>query len=146
MFAQVKQRVGELKIEHRVVMHGFVRDPSFLLAQCAIFVLPSRFEGTPNALLEAMAYGTSCIVSDASPGPLDLIEHEISGLVVKVGCAQSLALAFTRLARDGALRLRLGLAAVARVEEFRLERVAPVWERMFDAPADQTSGQQHGLG
>ena len=49
-----------------------------------IFVQASRYEGTPNALLEAMSYGVPVIVSDATPGSLEYIKNEENGLVVPV--------------------------------------------------------------
>ena len=101
-------------------------------------MLPSRFEGTPNALLEAMGHRMACIVSDASPGPLRLIEHGVSGLVVETGSVEGLAGALGELSRDEQLQRKLGDAAVERVREFRLDRVAPIWDRILfpDEPAD----------
>ncbi len=131
MREQLQGRVMELGLDAHVTFHGLVSDPTPLLKSSEIFVLPSRFEGTPNALLEAMALRTSCIVSDASPGPLKLIDEGISGLVVKTGCADSLAAAMDRLARSEDLRRKFGKAGVERVQEFRLERVAKVWEQVL---------------
>ena len=61
---------------------GFRSDPQTFLLQAGVFVLPSRFEGMPNALLEAMAAGLAVVVTDASPGPLEVVEDGVSGLVV----------------------------------------------------------------
>ena len=77
----------------------------------AIFVLPSRFEGMPNALLEAMAAGLPVVVSDASPGPLEVVRHEDNGLVVEVENVQALAAAMRVLAEDAQCRHRLGESA-----------------------------------
>ena len=79
--------------------------------------MTSRFEGTPNALLEAMACGLPAVVSDASPGPCELIGdgEEARGLIVPVEDAGATADAIIRLARDETLRRRFGLAARERV-------------------------------
>ena len=127
----LKARVRELDLAGSVTFHGVVADPSPLLSRCRVFVLPSLFEGTPNALLEAMAHRMACIVSDASPGPLRLIEDGVNGLVVETGSAAALAAAMARLARDEPLRRKLGEAAFERVREFGLDRVGPVWDRML---------------
>lgn len=91
MAEELRIRVRALGLTDGVTFHGVVTDPTPLLTRCRIFVLPSRFEGTPNALLEAMGQRMACIVSDASPGPLRLIEHGVSGLVVETGSVEALA-------------------------------------------------------
>lgn len=118
----------KLTLNRRVEWHGYVKDPGPHYARAGIFVLASRFEGTPNALLEAMAWGLPVIVTDASPGPLELVEHERTGLVVAVGDVSALTEAILRLARDRELRDRLGRAARARVREYSVESVRAVWD------------------
>lgn len=91
-------------------------------------MLPSRLEGTPNALLEAMSCGLPVIVSNGAPGLLELVEDGVTGLVVPVNDAAALAAALRRLASDGELRSRLGEAARARVSEHALPRAMAAWE------------------
>lgn len=126
MTDQLQARVRDLGLSRDVTFHGVVTDPSPLLATSRIFVLPSRFEGTPNALLEAMAHRMACIVSDASPGPLRLIENGTSGLVVETESAKSLADGMTRLSREERLQREMGSASLERVREFGIDRVGPI--------------------
>lgn len=126
---QLHAQVRDLGLLQNVTFHGVV-DPAPLFETCRIFVLPSRFEGTPNALLEAMAHRMPCIASDASPGPLQLIQDESTGLVVKTGSAEHLADAMTTLARNDRLGRALGAAARERVRDLSLDRVGPVWDRV----------------
>jgi len=128
---ELVDQARDLGIADRVVFHGLVKDPIPLLTQSRIFALPSRFEGTPNALLEAMASGLACVVSDASPGPLRLIEHGTNGLVVKVDDPEDLATALASLAREPLLVEQFGKAACDGIEEFRIDRVAADWERLL---------------
>ena len=128
---ELADQARDLGIADRVVFHGLVKDPIPLLIQSRIFALPSRFEGTPNALLEAMASGLACVVSDASPGPLRLIEHGKNGLVVKVDDPEDLATALGRLAQDPRLVEKFGEAACEGIEEFQIDRVAAEWERLL---------------
>lgn len=131
MDRELMERVCGLGIDNRVVFHGRVKDPTDLLLSSQIFVLPSRFEGTPNSLLEAMASRLACIVTDASPGPLRLVEHGVSGLVVKTEDVDDLAAALDRLARDDALRCRLAVTALERTSIHHLENVTRDWERLL---------------
>ena len=99
-------------------------------------MLPSRVEGTPNALLEAMSCGLPVVVSDGAPGPLELVEDGVTGLVVPVNDAAALAAAMRRLASDGELCCRLGAAARARVSEYDLPRALVAWESVLGLRAD----------
>src|SRR3990170_3056728 len=104
-----------LQIESTVDWHGHVADPLPLLRGAKFFVQTSLFEGTPNALLEAMACGLPAIVSDASPGPCELVgTDECAGLVVPVGDVAATAEAIVRLAGDEALRRRFWQVAFER--------------------------------
>lgn len=83
--------VDKLDLNNEVWLAGSREDVDQYYMQASIFILPSRLEGMPNALLEAMSFGLVCIVTDASPGPLTLIEDKVNGLVVNAGNAESLA-------------------------------------------------------
>lgn len=124
----LKQQAASLGVASRVDWHGVVRDPRPFYRAARVFALPSRVEGTPNALLEAMSCGLPVVVSDGPPGPQELVTHGETGLVVPVDDARSLAEALRTLASDAALRRRLGAAARERVREYDLPRALAAWE------------------
>jgi len=124
----LRTRAASLGMEGRVEWHGLVHDPYVLYRSATIFALPSRVEGTPNVLLEAMSCGLPVVVSDGAPGLLELVEDEVTGLVVPVNDPVALASALRRLARDGELRRRLGEAARERISEHDLPRALAAWE------------------
>ena len=124
----LREQAKTLGIGERVDWYGLVRDPFVFYRAASIFVLPSRSEGMPNALMEAMSCGLPVIVSNASPGPLDLIEDGETGLVVPVEDPAALAKAIELLANNVALRRRLGDAARQRVSEYDLSKVTAIWE------------------
>jgi glycosyltransferase involved in cell wall biosynthesis len=127
----LKALAARLGIAEKIDWLGRVENMPPVYHSAAIFALPSRFEGVPNALLEAMSHGCACIVSDASEGPLELVEKDASGLVVRVDDAEALAQAMRRLADDPALRLRLASAAVARISANDSSHVADDWLAML---------------
>lgn len=124
----LRAQARALGIAGRVDWHGVVRDPYLFYRAAHVFALPSRVEGTPNALLEAMSCGLAVVVSDGAPGPLELVEDGVTGLVVPVNDPVRLAAALRRLGNDGALRMRLGAAARERVTEYDLPQALATWE------------------
>ncbi len=125
-----KQAAAE-GVTQRVSFKGFCRDPETYLSAASVFVLPSRFEGMPNALLEAMAAGLAVIVTNASPGPLEVVEHRRSGIVVPSDDHQALAEAMSDLATDAELRTRLGFAARERLASLQWSQVEPRWRSVL---------------
>ena len=129
---ELKARARTLGIEDSVDWLGHVADPFPLLRGADFFVLTSRFEGTPNALLEAMACGLPAVVSDASPGPCELVgSDEDAGLIVPVEDWAATAQAIVRLGRDENLRSRLGQAARERVRAHDAARALEVWLQLL---------------
>ncbi|NOZ83155.1 MAG: glycosyltransferase family 4 protein [Euryarchaeota archaeon] len=94
----------ELGVSERVRFLGWVSGAEVLLSACDVFVLPSYSEGLPMALVEAMAAGRACVVTDIG---LPVV-HGVTGLVVRAGDAGALAEALDALAEDEGLRRRLG--------------------------------------
>jgi glycosyltransferase involved in cell wall biosynthesis len=117
----------QLGVADRVTFYGHVKNPVALLQSGRVFVLPSRFEGMPNALLEAMACGLAPIVTDASPGPLECVQPDQTGLVVESENVSAIAAAMIRLARDDDLTDRLARQAAAYIKAHDWEVVEQQW-------------------
>lgn len=129
--SQLEERASTLGLATKVQFLGHVEDVSKYLQRVDIFVLPSLSEGLSNAILEAMAHGLPCIVTDI-PGNVDLIRHEETGLLVKPNDASDLAHALNRLARDPVLRERLGRAGRTTVEEhFNMDTVSRRYAELY---------------
>jgi glycosyltransferase involved in cell wall biosynthesis len=92
------------------------------LAEAGIVLMPSRSEGLPIVLLEAMAHGRAVIATRVGGIP-DLISDGVDGLLVDPGDGRGLTGATARLAGDPALVRRLGAAAAERVAELSEPRV-----------------------
>jgi glycosyltransferase involved in cell wall biosynthesis len=90
---------------------GERNDVADLLAASDVFVLASHEEGSPNAVIEAMAAGVATIVTDVGGSPEAVAD---TGIVVPPRDPAALADALLRLGTDAALRARLGAAGAAR--------------------------------
>lgn len=109
----IQKQVGRLPHVHFL---GFHPNAAAFAGACDIAVMPSiEREGLPKAVLEAMAQGIPAVVS-AVGGMPELVEHDVSGLVVPPCDAAALRSALLALAHDPALRRRMGTAARARIE------------------------------
>ena len=128
----LERQVLQAGLQEKVHFLGYRPDPQTFLLQAGVFVLPSRFEGMPNALLEAMAAGLAVVVTDASPGPLEVVEAGVSGLVVPSDEPAALADALDRLAAQPQLRERLGAAAREALRQSDWPVVGPIWESLVD--------------
>jgi glycosyltransferase involved in cell wall biosynthesis len=103
-------------LEREVVFAGFRNDVGNVLPVLDAFVLPSLTEGTPMALLEAMAAGLP-VVASAVGGVPDVVEPNVNGLLVSPGSAEAIAQAVLRLHRDPLLRRMLSAEAAQTVRE-----------------------------
>jgi len=121
-------------ISDQVVFAGFQAEPLRYMQQASIFALPSRFEGMPNALLEAMASGLPSVVSDASPGPLEMVSDGRQGLVVPSEDANALSEALERLIADEPLRRQLGAAAQETLRSLDWDVVESHWRSLLALP------------
>jgi glycosyltransferase involved in cell wall biosynthesis len=87
------------------------------LADHDVFVLPTRTEGLPVALLEAMGAGVVPVVSNIDSGVPDVVTANVTGLLPEVGDVNGFADAIARLAADRPLLERLSGAGRRMVEE-----------------------------
>ncbi len=93
------------------------------LQGCDIFCLPSFAEGLPVVLMEAMAVGRPVVTTFISGIP-ELVENNVTGLVLPAGRADLLADALLRLVNDGELRAQLVKAGRSRVET--MHNIGPI--------------------
>lgn len=121
--ALLEALAAKLGIGDRVRFLGHRTDIPQLLAACDVFALPSLYEGSSLAVLEAMA-ARRAVVSSAIAGTDELIEDGREGLLVPPGDSEALAGALGRLLGDPKLRDTLAAHAHERVErEFSRERM-----------------------
>jgi GalNAc-alpha-(1->4)-GalNAc-alpha-(1->3)-diNAcBac-PP-undecaprenol alpha-1,4-N-acetyl-D-galactosaminyltransferase len=114
-------------LQDRVQLAGQVPRPSQILGQADLFVLSSRFEGFPNALMEAMACKLAVISTDCPNGPRDIVRDGVDGLLIPPDDVNALAKGMDRLMANPVERQRLGAGAMEVVERFSLERIMSMW-------------------
>jgi glycosyltransferase involved in cell wall biosynthesis len=108
--------IEDRHLQGTVCLLGNRSDVSRLLASADVFVLPSRWEGLPIALLEAMGSGLA-VVATRVEGVEEVVQHESEGLLVVPEDSEALASALLRLIGQPVLRARMGAAASRRVRQ-----------------------------
>jgi glycosyltransferase involved in cell wall biosynthesis len=86
---------AELGLASEFALPGFATNPYAYMARAGLFVLSSLFEGSPNALTEALAVGTPLVSTDCPNGPREILEGGRHGPLVPVGDVGALAAAMT---------------------------------------------------
>ena len=111
---ELESAVTVRRLHERVRFLGMRRDLGDLLAAMDIFVLPSLWEGLPLSLLLAMGAGLPVVATRVAGIP-EVVDDEVTGLLVPAGDPAALGSALARLRADAVQRKRLGAAARAAV-------------------------------
>ncbi|QDS88325.1 2-deoxystreptamine glucosyltransferase [Rosistilla ulvae] len=129
---ELEQQIADLELGDRIHLAGFVADPAMHYQAMDIYALSSLREGLPNVLLEAMAYEVP-VVSTRVAGVPRLIDGQTNGRLVDCGDREKLSAAIGELLCQPELRLQLGQAARATVEQRfcfakRMQMMAAVYD------------------
>ncbi|MFH1069211.1 MAG: glycosyltransferase family 4 protein [Candidatus Glassbacteria bacterium] len=129
-----EEAVGDRRLgEVRVVRNAGGKEVRELLAQAAVFVLPSRSEGLPIAMLEAMAAGVPVVASRVGGIP-DAVTDGVEGCLVAVDDAAALADKIAALLADDRLRQDMGSRARERaLADFHPDRAGQALARLYDS-------------
>lgn len=127
----LQELILSLGLQNHVTLPGWVPNVVAELNQSQVFVLPSAYEGFPNALLEAMACGLACISYDCESGPREIIRHEVDGFLVPAGDVTALSQALDQLLSNEALCRQLGERAREVVQRFGVQEYLRRWEEVL---------------
>ena len=114
-----------------VVFLGFRRDIGDLMDRSAVFVLSSRVEGLPMALIEAMNRGCCCVAADCVTGPREIIRDGESGLLAKADDVKDMCDKINMVISNDDLRLQLSAKAPSSVSLYDTRKVVNRWDILF---------------
>lgn len=133
--AALKAHCRELGMEAAVRFLGYVDSPAAYFPGATLFVLSSRHEGLPNALLEAAAGGLPIVALPASNGLVELLHGRPGAWLASE--ISSTALAASLLGALNSLQPSERIAH-AFIEEFRIDRAIPAYETLIDTALHQS--------
>jgi len=137
LLAPMQQRARELGIAERVRFLGVRSDIPAVLNAADIFTLPSRYEGNPMSVMEAMAAGLP-VVATAVGGVPELVEEGVSGFLTPNEDLDALVAALQRLVDKADVRQQMGEAALRRAQEkFDVRHTVRAYEALYEAILQQ---------
>ncbi|MGH1398897.1 MAG: glycosyltransferase [Alphaproteobacteria bacterium] len=121
--------IQEHDLQGRVFLHGQVSDPQAHYHSAHLFCLPSKWEGFPNALAEAMSAGLPAVGLRSCDGVNDLIVHDKTGLLIDDEVSLSTALLL--LMKDHDMRVAMGYRAAEFIQEYEPDQIYDQWCRLI---------------
>lgn len=126
--------IHENQAEHYVKLHPNVPNILEEMNKCYCFVLPSLYEGMPNALMEAMSMSLPCISTDCPcGGPRSLITNGVNGILVDLYDTEGLISAMQSIANNTELAKTLGQEAFKIRESNSIENITMLWEKSMQS-------------
>ncbi|MDA1166197.1 MAG: glycosyltransferase family 4 protein [Planctomycetota bacterium] len=128
---RLEEAVQRHGLVDKVLLPGWIESPWMCFPESSIVVLPSRYEGFPNVLLEGMSRGLAPIAFDCESGPSDIIRPDIDGLLVPEGDIEGLSAAMQSLALNPDLKIRMAASARSVNDRFSPERIYAQWDAVL---------------
>lgn len=98
--AALQKLAQDLNVHERVSFAGWSGNPYAFMSKASLFVLSSRWEGSPNVLTEAMALGIPCVATDCPSGPSELLAGELRRHLVPVEDHEAMTMAMLDTLRN----------------------------------------------
>jgi glycosyltransferase involved in cell wall biosynthesis len=124
--ARLKKLAARLRVEERVMFAGHQENPFPYMHYADLFISSSRWEGSPNTVLESLACGTPVLAFDCPGGTAEILREGENGWLVQEGDWGRLGEKITEVL-EAKKRLKGGLLP----EQFKIENVMAVWEGLF---------------
>lgn len=126
---ELTKLIENLNLEDKVILYGNTSNIEDKIYDAEMFVLPSVWEGMPNALMEAMALGLPCIATNCpSGGPEFLIQNDINGILIQCDNGKELEEAIEKILEDKEFAKKIGKNASRIVETLNPNEIYKQWE------------------
>ncbi|QDT25738.1 alpha-1,4-N-acetyl-D-galactosaminyltransferase [Gimesia panareensis] len=132
MRESLQATIDQRGLQDRIELAGWVADPERALDQGDLFVLPSRYEGFPNALLQAMSRGLPCISFYCESGPADIAREGLPVGLVPAGNVSELTERMQESMLDETVRLETALQSLQVKQRFSQERYFQSWDQLIE--------------
>ena len=118
-------------LDQQVIFSGFRNDVKDIMRESEIFILPSRCEGLPMVLLEAMSQGMTCISYNCITGPSEMIIDNENGLLIEDQNIEAMQEGLIKLICDEELRKTIAKNALQSLDRYSIENVSQLWGKLI---------------
>lgn len=134
----LEKTIHEMKLNHLVTIKSYQNDMATVYENADILILPSYSEGSPNVLLEAMAFSLPVIASNVA-GINDIVSHMHNGYLFNPGSENNLAIQITSLLKNTAATESIRTNAFNFSKEFSLERSIQLHTQLYSSALSDLS-------
>lgn len=139
---ELKDSVRKNNLDNEISFTGDVDNVYEYLQASDCFIFPTEYEALGNCLLEAISCGLPCIATRVG-GIVDIINHNVNGLLVENGDEEQLYSAIEHVLKDRKLAQRLGLEArKTAIEKFNIDKNIQVLDRTFFSSIEQRASSK----
>lgn len=131
LHTQLQELIKTLNIEKSVELIGSVDCIQDYYNKASIFAFTSNFEGFPNALIEAMAFGLPCVSTNCPSGPSEIINDGENGFLIPVDDKNMLKRKLEILMAQPELREKFGSSAKASTTMFEIKHISEQWQYLI---------------
>jgi glycosyltransferase involved in cell wall biosynthesis len=125
--------VNKTKLEQSIHLETAIPNIEEKYLESSIFVLSSRYEGYPMALIEAMSCGLPVVSFTCPCGPKDIVKDGEDGFLVDLGNTDLLAERICYLIEHESLRKEMGRNARKNINRLHINQIAEQWNALFEA-------------
>lgn len=130
-FEKLKWLAKHYGVSKRIKFTGWVRDVDKLMQNCSIFALPSRNEGFPCVLLEAMSQGCAPIAFEVHKHINEIITDEYDGYLIPDNDLTLFVNKLCKLMREEDIRNKFSGNALESMKRFEIDKIGDEWEKLL---------------
>lgn len=135
--AYIQDSIKKMGLTNRVVLLGQVDNMQKKLSQTSIFALPSRVEGFPMVLMEAMSQGCACVSFEIGGATLEMMTHNKDGIIIKDADIEGFTRGLSLLIESSALREQLSSSALHSIQRFSPLSFMKSWDDLISRVVKQ---------
>lgn len=122
---RIRSLIQQLGLKDSAVLMGWVENPIAFMARARALIMTSRWEGTPNVMIEAMALGCPIVSTDCPTGPREVLQDGKAGRLVPLDDQTALVEELHRMDKDDQWRDKWSAQARQRANEYSISHIGP---------------------